>query len=323
MTTKDNALSLDGPARDKWGRPLVVPPGGGKAVAYTRCTTYVDALEDKYNLGQWQKRMVAFGMGKRADLVLGASAVDDPSSTTGKKTLDSLAEQAMQAAQAGAAATIGTALHAFTERVDRGLSITDVPEVARPDIEAYQRATAEIEPLLIETFTVHDELKIGGTPDRVAQYRGRTYIADVKTGSIEYGAGKFAMQLAVYARSVQYTPENARRTPLPSNLDPDMGILIHLPAGEATCTVYWLDLAAGWEAVQHATWVRKWRNRKDFLSPFEQPDETSAALRRAVARASTLDELRDIYTWYVMAGLGEELVTAVCTQRIAELGRAA
>lgn len=331
MTTKDS-LSVDGPARDKWGRPLVVPIKGGKPVAYTRCTTYVDCLEDKYNLGQWYKRMTAFGMGKRADLVLGASAVEDPSSLGGKKTLDSLAEQAMQAAQAGASATIGTALHAFTERVDGGMPLADVPDVARPDIEAYQHATAGLEPVMIEQFTVHDELKIGGTPDRLVSYQGRLYIADVKTGSIEYGAGKFAMQLAVYARSIPYHPETGDREPYPYEVDGNRGILIHLPAGEATCTLYWLDLAAGWEAVQHAKYVREWRNRKGLLTEWrtEQPtgidwDKVDAGeeMRGMIGRAATMDELRTLYTRYVESGWDTRTVTLLCQERITEISKAA
>ena len=38
--------------RDHWNRPLVVPPGGGNPVPYTRCTTFIDPLEDQYNLTQ-------------------------------------------------------------------------------------------------------------------------------------------------------------------------------------------------------------------------------------------------------------------------------
>jgi glycine betaine/proline transport system substrate-binding protein len=38
------------------------------------------------------------------------------------------------------------------------------------------------------------------TPD----YSPLTYIADLKTGSVDFGAGKIAMQLAVYSRSVFY-----------------------------------------------------------------------------------------------------------------------
>ena len=47
--------------RDRFGRPLVVPPGGGPRVAYRRTTTFVGALEDTYALQQWKQRQVAIG----------------------------------------------------------------------------------------------------------------------------------------------------------------------------------------------------------------------------------------------------------------------
>lgn len=325
-------LDVDGPARDRWGRPLVVPLEGGKPVAYTRCTTYVDALEDKFHLGQWYKRMTAYGMGKRADLVLGAAAVDDPSSTSGKKTLDSLAEQAMQAAQAGASATIGTALHSFTERVDAGtMSIDDVPDVARPDIAAYLDTTrrAGLEHVMIEQFAVHDGLKIGGTPDRVVRLGDELYVADVKTGSVAYGAGKFSMQFAVYARSVPYYADAGRRADYPGEMNTDRAILIHLPAGEGTCELHWVDILSGWEAVQHATFARHWRNRKDLLTEWcadeydtcEVSSDVDAAfaMRNEIHDAPTVDTVRALWTKYVAAGWEQPVVTALCRDRIAEL----
>src|SRR5689334_2925212 len=60
--------------RDRWQRPLVVPPKGGKPVAYTRCTTFVGCLEDTFNLSRWQQRMVALGLNDRPDLLLAVAA---------------------------------------------------------------------------------------------------------------------------------------------------------------------------------------------------------------------------------------------------------
>ncbi len=110
---------FDGPAatipRDRWNRPLIVPPGGGKPTAYTRCTTFVDCLEDKYNLQRWQLRQCAIGLADRPDLLLSVSAHRDD-----KHALNSITEKAMEAAQSSARSTMGTATHALGERVDRG-----------------------------------------------------------------------------------------------------------------------------------------------------------------------------------------------------------
>jgi hypothetical protein len=71
--------------RDRWGRPLITPPTGGEPRAYTRVTTLAGSVEDTYHLGQWQQRMVAVGMARRPDLVLGALGAD-PTDKNGKKT---------------------------------------------------------------------------------------------------------------------------------------------------------------------------------------------------------------------------------------------
>jgi hypothetical protein len=84
-------------ARDHWGRPMVVPPGGGKATPYTRCTTFVGVLEDTYNLSRWQQRMVAIGLNDRPDLAIAVSAHRDD-----KVRLSAICDEAMEAAKAHA-----------------------------------------------------------------------------------------------------------------------------------------------------------------------------------------------------------------------------
>jgi predicted RecB family endonuclease len=101
--------------RDRYGRPLVVPPGGGRPTAYTRCTRYVGVMEDLYNLHRWDERNVALGLADRPDLVLAVSAHRDD-----KEKLNQIVSDAKEAAKAKAAAEIGTSLHKLTERLDRG-----------------------------------------------------------------------------------------------------------------------------------------------------------------------------------------------------------
>jgi PD-(D/E)XK nuclease superfamily protein len=245
--------------RDGWGRPLVVPPSGGKAVAYTRCTTYVSCLEDTFNLGKWMQRMVAIGITQRPDIHLQvASLAGNPDGN--KRDLDKACDAAREAASASAAATTGTALHQLTELIDRGQDVGVIPEAYTADLKAYETATAHMKHLWIEQFCVQDPLKIGGTPDRIVEVDGKRYIADVKTGSIEFGIGKIAMQLAVYARSQVYDIDTAERSVHDAELD--KGIIIHLPAGKGTCGLYWVDILAGWGGVKHAKDVRSWRAKK-------------------------------------------------------------
>ena len=91
--------------RDRYGRPLVVPPKGGKAIPYTRTTTVAGSLDDGTALVAWKLRMAAAGLTLRPDLLLAASAARD-----NKLEMDKLVEDAMEAAGATAQATIGTML---------------------------------------------------------------------------------------------------------------------------------------------------------------------------------------------------------------------
>lgn len=245
--------------RDRFGRPLIVPPGGGKPVAYTRVTTYVGALEDRYNLGQWEMRMVALGLSRRPDLVLAAASM----TAEDKDELNKVTAAAKEVAAAGAAANIGTALHKLTERLDRGEDVGEVPDAYRGDLDAYMRAMAPLKVLEVERFTVLDSLRIAGTPDLVVEYDGQRFIADKKTGSLDYGQLKIAMQLAVYAQSLGYSAETGERFPL--HVDTERAIVIHLPAGAGRCELKWVNIARGWDAVQVAKDVREWRAVKGLM----------------------------------------------------------
>jgi hypothetical protein len=242
--------------RDGFGRPLIIPVGGGKPVAYQRCTTFIDMLSDRYQLEAWKQRMVAIGMSKRPDLVLRAG------STLDKDTLNDVAEAALEAAGSSMQATIGTALHELTERWDRG-ERPQLPESHAPDIFAYLGATAGIVKRDIEVFVVHDELKVGGTFDRVLEIDGGAYVADLKTGNIDYDTAKIAMQLTVYANSKRYDPKTGARSVL--GVSTERGVVIHLPAGEGKCSLYWTDLVQGMKGVQLAAQVRAWRKDKAKL----------------------------------------------------------
>lgn len=276
--------------RDRYGRPLVVPPTGGRPVAYTRCTTYVGAVEDTYNLSRWSQRMVALGLADRADLLLAVAA------HRGDKTrLNQLCDDAKEAASAHAAATTGTALHAFTEQIDRGDVLGVVPADYVADLAAYTATTSVLKAVHIERFSVLDALKIGGTPDRVVSYQGKRYIADVKTGSIDWGFLKIAAQLAVYSRSAMYDIASGERTP--HGCEVDRGIIIHLPAGTGACKLYWVDLTEGWDAVRVARRVREKRALKfpalvsDFIDPLPALSVQEEVALPGIARTPlTLEE---------------------------------
>lgn len=250
--------------RDRWGRPLIIPPNGGKPVPYMRATTLAGVLDDTWGLSKYLQRQVAVGLTKRDDLLLSVAAHSGD-----KNKLDDLCEQAAEAAGGSAKATIGTALHTFTERMDRGEPLgsllSEIPAAYADDLTAYGRATQEtLTPLHIEQMVVIDELQVAGTPDRIGLFKRQSIpkIIDLKTGGITYAMGKIAIQLALYAHGALYDPVTGERTELV--VDREQAIVIHLPAGQGECTLHWVDIAAGWEAASLAGQVRKYRSRKDL-----------------------------------------------------------
>lgn len=301
--------------RDRWSRPLVVPPGGGRAIPYTRATTFVGCIEDTFQLSRWQQRMVATGLSQRPDLLLAVSAHRDD-----KTKLDMICGDALEAAKAHAAATTGTALHALCEQIDRGQDIGAVPEAYQGDLAAYRDVTAGMEHHYIESFTVLDDLKIGGTPDRISTLGDWRGIVDIKTGSIEYGTLKIAMQLAVYAHCVGYNHEEKTRYGL-GGVDLDTALVIHLPAGQGQSTLVEVDIAAGWEAVQVATSVRQWRARKDLTRPRARTD-AGPGLADRVRGARSVDELVHLWGQGNAAGTWTDALTEAAAARKAELAQA-
>lgn len=264
--------------RDRWGRPLIIPPEGGAPVAYTRCTTFAGAIDDTWNLTKWKQRQTAAGLAARPDLALRASSLgtqpDDPAAAKRwKRDMDDLCEAAMEAVGSSSAATIGTSLHTFTELLDRGLAVNPPADFAH-HIDNYRRAMAGYEPVAVEQFVVHDGYRIGGTADRLLREKstGRLIIGDLKTGSVDY-PHKIAMQLATYANSVIYDPATAARTPL-GDIDLDTALIIHLDAKTGDCRLYWVDIESGWNAVKLAAQVRTWRNQTGLTVPV--PDEAEA-----------------------------------------------
>lgn len=259
----------------------MVPPGGGPRVPYRRVTTFVSVMEDTAGLHRWQQRQLAHNLARRPDLVL-AAATTNPADTD---NLDGIVDKAVE--PASAAATIGTALHTLTERLDRGERVY-IPESHRADVAAYQAATSGIEWTAIECFRVLDMWRVAGTADRIGRYRGRLVIADIKTGSIEF-PNKFAMQLSVYARSLPYDVGTDRRGPADTGLDLRRGLIVHLPAGQGTCDLYEIDLEKGWEACQLAYRVWQWRSTRGLLAP------ATADFTEAARNAADIDALRQVW----------------------------
>lgn len=255
--------------RDRWGRPLIIPIGGGDPIGFTRVSTLAKCLDDTSNLTSWEKRKVAEGLVRRPDLITrlgGALANGNPDTVPDiKREFNAVCKEAKEAAGASSGASSGTGLHSYTEAADRG----EWPEfISAPDAErlhAYADATsgAGYKALEAETFIVNDQVRAAGTFDRLWLCPdGKVRVGDLKSGKwdLDYPLG-VTVQIAVYANGNRYDPETGARSPLHADLDLTTGLLVHLPPSGG-CTVVPLDLERGWRAARAADFVhhevRKW-----------------------------------------------------------------
>lgn len=305
--------------RDRFGRPMLMPATGRskKRIPYRRCTTFVGVLEETSALMRWGQRQVALGMGQRPDLVMAAAAADPGD----KATIGGIAERAAEAAKGiqGDAASIGTALHAFTERMDRGDTIGHVPAEYRADLDAYWAATKHITWQAIETFRCHDDWLVAGTADRIGTVGGgRPAIYDVKTGGIDYGQLKMSMQLAMYARMTAYDIATDTRVADTEPVDVNYGYIIHLPAGQGRCDVYETHIGEAWGACLVAKQVWGCRERKNLLTPYREPNPV-ATWESLIANANSLERLREIWQRAKELGQLTPQLKALLTARSQEL----
>lgn len=292
MTATEQVFGRAEPPRDRYGRYLIVPdePFEKNPVAHTRATTVAAALESRYALERYGKRQVLLGAAARPDVITRVQSCrpDD------KQLLDQLVETCEAAAQNDAKANIGSALHAACETVDLG-GLHGLTSPYDADVAAWQKtiesAGISIIQDLVEQICVLPDHKIAGTFDRIVEFGSYRYVLDLKTGSVDYSWCKNAVQLAIYAHSATiYDPVTKQHRAMPQ-VEQDLALIAHLPAGQGRCDLYWLDIQAGWEAFQHSVWAREWQ-RRDDLHQHWAPGETTSALgaRRIglVARIQTL-----------------------------------
>lgn len=277
------------PKRDRWGRYLIPGPDG-KVRSYTRVTTWAGTVDERHNLEKWQQRQVALGLAARPDLLARVAACQPDD----KDELAKLCEQAIEASKGSAGANLGIALHAFTERVDLGEDIS-IPAPWDADVAAYRATLAaagvRIVPEYVERVVVNHTLQVAGTFDRLAEVPGLGLtVCDVKTGGF-LSFQSIAVQLALYARGeALYDPATETCSPMPA-VNQEWGIVIHLPAGKATCELLAVDLRAGWDAAQICGSVRRWRTRKDIARPFDSSDGVAQGRSYLQRR---IERLRDV-----------------------------
>lgn len=173
-------------------------------------------------------------------------------------------------------------MHESGETIRNEETGEDVP-ITKTDlasIEAYAARMTRLgaKVLYSEAVIVNDELGYAGRLDRVllvklpelkvqtpegiivrkADGRARRYIADIKSGSLEYGAGKISRQLSAYALGDVYDLETGERTR--HSAATDIALVFHLPQGAGVCTVHVVDIRTGGLLLKLSGEVRRARN---------------------------------------------------------------
>jgi hypothetical protein len=209
-------------------------PDTGKDTAWTRSTTFAEAIADSYTLNEWQLRMAVLGLVKRPELLERVRSMVQAHNgiplyelaKLQRQVLNGITEDARLAAGSKERARKGTILHKHTQEIDMGRkSAGDVPEEFRPDAQAYLLAMThyglECIPDLIERSTAYPPFEVAGTFDRILRvtrtldpvvlddgrtvqlHEGDHVIGDVKSGTdLSYAWLEILIQLAVYMLGV-------------------------------------------------------------------------------------------------------------------------
>lgn len=278
------------PRRDQWGRPMILQPDG-KRRGYTRATTLAKTLEDEAGLANWKMRQVCVGLATRADLLALASTANGD-----KRKLNNVAKSALDAAASDSRANLGTALHALVETVVQGGEPLTVLDGLAGDLDAFRGVAKTLELSSPETFVVNDTWQVAGTFDFLVRVGKHWRIGDLKTGTdLSYSWRSIAVQLATYANAEWiYNVDADERIAMPP-IDKTRGVIVHLPAGEARCQLFEVDLDAGLEAAQRSLWTRNWRKAKVSWQ-IETPKATEKALEASLAARDAPPALAEPFT---------------------------
>jgi len=224
---------------------------------------------------------------RKGDLATGERAIAEAALIGDfKRALDTIAHDALELGGVHEKAQKGTDLHALCEVYDleglgpinEKLKSGEITPADHADVVSYAEllASLDIKILEVEQMVVRDDVFVAGRLDRLAlvrfpgAQRAVRVILDIKTGRVDYSAGKIGMQLLTYALGKGYDPADpTARRDLKANRT--KALLIHLPAGKAEAAAYEVDLTLAARGLKLAGEVRKWRNEGKKVYDLKAP----------------------------------------------------
>jgi hypothetical protein len=273
--------------KDGYGRYLLDADGKGKS-PYTRATTIAKMLDSGKGLEIWGQRKVAKGVAQSPALVARAAVtpLDD------KQAWREILDQAEVKSGGDEKRDLGTAFHALHEHVE---TMSDSEWDAVPaDLKAtYVKYRAELKRLgitevMTEVTLVNTKIGTAGKADAIFRLAdGRLVIGDRKSGRITEYPHSAAVQFAIYANADVLLTWNedgsVERHPMPE-LDLTTAIVIDVKIGDentASVHAYEVDIWAGWAAALLSAKIRRWRNRRDLLTPYHPEFPSTDKARNA------------------------------------------
>lgn len=256
--------------RDQWGR-YRLPEADGTETGWTRATTFAATLAEAYGLRIWEQRQVAWGFGRRPDLVQLLSTIAGPED---KKALGEIVDEAHIAAGTKAKANRGTAIHNACAAAQRG-AWDAVPEWVKPFAAKYLR---ELERNGIATTPngewtertcIVPEYHVAGTFDDIVRCPdGKFRILDRKTGNLDYSDIEFAIQMALYAHaSAMRNYDTNSYEPMPA-VERDYAIIARIDPETGDTKLWRVNIVLGWAWCRTAAEVLDIRKTKNVLTPY-------------------------------------------------------
>jgi hypothetical protein len=302
------AYSFDGKP-DRWKRYRLPHPVTGAADGWTRATTFAKSISDTFKMSQWGTRMGGYGLLLRPDLQAALAAA-----WPDRDRCNDIMEEAKGAAGSKVGANLGTAIHAFTEAIDRG-ETPMIPAAYQTHVAAWSTLLAQYNLRVLDIERVVLCLRYGGTNadgsdrgvagtlDRVCEFtkdttvtvgkgrskktltfaKGERIIVDLKTGrDLEYGWLEIAVQLSVYANAEQcWSKDEGLWLPQWERMRTDFAMVVHLPAQEPGATMkaamHLVNIKGGDEIAQLCTAVRAARKRKDLAVELSVVEEVAVS----------------------------------------------
>jgi len=312
------------------GAPLVSDPNDPtKTLRYRRPSGYAKVLDDENALVNWRIFKAMDGVARSKALQTQVVACRDDDRTEKGR----LRELALDKGQANERADQGTGLHAMTVRAEDTSDTEFDPGPHRADLDAYLECLIVygLVSEMVEVPFVNDEWRAAGTADRVWRTErpltspdgrlwpaGELFLGDLKTGAkLDFGVPAYCVQTALYATGQLYDVVSERRLPTPP-INDQWTLLLHLPVGKASATLYWCSVTIGlygaWMAHEVKEWQNKWKRGDHDIHVVEPPgqdDEEMAVVRHLD------DELGA--TVVMTASIVPEMLT-FCKKRIRTIG---